>query len=159
MITINYKFSDSRNSQTARLNLANADEIALRYDLFLGDINFESNGAGFSTDCGWIPLLDFFLALSQIIRNLYLKNNGEESFEFTESERKIIFVRHGLTVAIRSTLPKKTIEVPFAELIGAVDEGTAKFHKELLSKYPLLRNNREFLKLCSGEDEQLEKQK
>ena len=82
-----------------------ADDMAYRYDLFLGDIILKNENFKIDLSWGWIPLLDFAHSFFLICNDLSTKNDSVEEFEFTDSGAVILIQKSGETEL--STLSQK----------------------------------------------------
>jgi hypothetical protein len=83
MIVLEHALSPSWNRKAAEVDLRAADETTLRYRCFLGDIVFEVGWIDLSARWGWVPVLDFALAMRSI--SAALPAVETQVFEFTES--------------------------------------------------------------------------
>lgn len=153
MITLSFRESSSWNTKTDRSHLSEANEVSLRYDLFLGDIRFSINGVDFNCNWGWIPVIDFAASLLLIIRQL---EDGEcaEEFEFTESDARIHFVRQDDTVHLSTTFTKEAVLVSLAELSLAVREFVIETRDKLSTENPELLSNPAFNSLLPSKLDQ-----
>jgi hypothetical protein len=140
MFEINYNFSDDNSSDVTQ-----ADETVLRYSHFLGSVILKNGNNSVSINWDWIPLLDFALCLITIFNNLVQKIKGEEEFEFTESEAKIIFQKDGDRIKIITSFSDEILEMRFEDFQKTIK----KFYKDvifdILGKNQGLRNNTTFL--------------
>lgn len=127
-------------------DLSTADETALHYDLFLGDLVFSVDGQDFSAKWGWTPLADFLGCLLAILRKLETEG-GVERFEFTESDAKLSFAKTADGVLIRSNYAPGEAKVPLPELKKAVAAEAARLRDELLRRHPSLSRNPVFKEL------------
>jgi hypothetical protein len=59
----------------------------------LGNVVFETKDAVLGMDWGWIPVVDFAVAMAMIAKSLKIGENNREVFEFTESDATITFRR------------------------------------------------------------------
>ena len=89
---LDYRLSEDWDENST--DLAAADETDLRYYAATGDIIFRKDQTDLSARWGWIPLIDFALALREIAEALAV-TEGSETFEFTESEATLRFDRRG----------------------------------------------------------------
>jgi len=141
MFEINYNFSNG-NSQ----DVTKADETALRYNFFLGGVILKNGNNSISLDWEWIPILDFALCLLTICNSLGQKISGEEEFEFTESEARIIFQKDTDRMRIVASFSNETLELGFDDFQKTIEE----FYKDVvfdaLGKNQALRNNTTFWK-------------
>lgn len=151
MLTIKCRLSSRHLSKMDSAELSSVNEQALRYDLFLGDVVFTAGACDFSTDWGWVPIVDFVACMDAIVREL-LNDARLAHFEFTESDAKITFRNDGSNVRIASTYADGEFSIPMCELAHAVQSETKRLHSELICSYPELRNNPVFEKLISSHD-------
>src|SRR5258708_20257126 len=63
------------------VNLSTAGKTELRYDVGLGDVILRFDQIDLSAKGGWIPLIDFALALEDIA-NRFVKEGGPAIFQF-----------------------------------------------------------------------------
>lgn len=137
MLRLDYTVSGSWNSGSD-VDLAAAEEWVLRYDCFLGDVIFVVYEIDLSARWGWVPVLDFALALDSIVDALATGDEAEELFEFTESDASISFRRAGDVVEIDASYVPDVVNVGYADLRGEakrfllrVLEGLIGQHREL----------------------------
>ena len=93
MIKLDYIIDETKTGLTADGDLppdSIGSEMQLHYDIFLGDITFIVDGADFSTELGWVPVLDFAVCLSRAVSAL--TESPHDQFEFTGSSDAIDFV-------------------------------------------------------------------
>lgn len=112
MLKLAYKLA-KKQLINVQYNIASESEI--RYDLFLGDIvlSSDTDNVDFSTQRGWVPLLDFYLSLEHILE--FLPKSKEEVFEFTESEATLTFSLEGKNIRIISSYAEGSIVAPVSE--------------------------------------------
>lgn len=146
MLTIRCRLSPHHLSKLNAAKLSSANEQALRYDLFLGDVNFTSGACDFSTEWGWVPIVDFMSCMNAIVKDL-LQDARLAHFEFTESDAKITFRNDGTNVRIASTYADGEFSVPMYILAQVIQAETKRLHSELVCSYPELRRNPVFDKL------------
>ena len=127
-------------------DLANVEETDLRYYVALGDVMLGRGQIDLSANWGWIPLIDFALALLEIADALSAAE-GSETFEFTESEATLQFDRVGEEVSITSSYAPGEISVPLPEFRNQVDDFARRLDKALLQKHPELELNPEYQRL------------
>ena len=127
-------------------DLANVEETDLRYYVALGDVMLGRGQIDLSANWGWIPLIDFALALLEIADALSAAE-GSETFEFTESEATLQFDRVGEEVTITSSYAPGEIRVPLPEFKYQVDDFARRLDKALLDKHPELELNPEYQRL------------
>ena len=115
----------------------------LRYDCFLGDLQFKVGDLDFSTHWGWVPVLDFALGISSLLD--LLEPGDSRVFEFTESEAVIQLSRIGDSVEVASSYSPGTARVDAEELRAAVRDFVRNLGRRLGAKHPSLLQNAEFL--------------
>ncbi|MCE1169583.1 MAG: hypothetical protein LWX70_15980 [Sphingobacteriia bacterium] len=124
MMRIEYSFSDSNTT-----NIIKADEMALRYNLFLGSLTLKKDNHSILIDWDWVPLLDFALCLLEIYKKLSNQSSGLQEFEFTESDAKLIFEKSIDKINIAASFSNETLETSFEEFQIA----TKKFYKDVIN--------------------------
>lgn len=125
-------------------DLATADDVEMRYEMFLGDLLIQDAETNLSAPWGWIPMLDFALCLVTIFRQL-LVHSGEAVYEFTESEEALKFYRVANHIEVRSTYSPGVITCSLDEFFDAVNDFCNRLRRELGTKYPTLFENRLFV--------------
>lgn len=146
MLELTYRLTTPLNAETASTDLATIGEIPLRYDLFLGDITFKVGDCDFSTNWGWVPVVDFMACMNSIIVAL-LNNERLAHFEFTESDAKITFRNDGSRIRVASTYANGDCEVSLDELARSVLMASHRLRAELIASHPKLLTNPVFVKL------------
>jgi len=122
-------------------DLSTVEETDLRYSAASGDIVLQTDRTDLSANWGWIPLIDFALALREIAETL-ASAEASETFEFTESDATLEFERQGQDVAISgSYAPGELIVVPLPVFREQVREFARRLDAELLAKHPELGKN------------------
>jgi hypothetical protein len=139
MLTLAYKLSSDWARPAREIDLANADETTLRYDAFPGDVTFEVGGADFSARWGWVPVLDFALALRAVAGALV--STDREQLGFTESDAEIDFRRQGDVIRVEADYAPGTGEVPLVDLSLESERFLARMITELTASYPPLGEN------------------
>jgi hypothetical protein len=134
---LDYRLSEEWEQQ----DLSTAEETDLRYSAAPGDIILRADRTDLSANWGWIPLIDFALALREIAETLAV-SEACETFEFTESDATLEFERQGQDVAIcGSYAPGEVILVPLPVFREQVREFGRRLDAELLAKHPELSKN------------------
>jgi hypothetical protein len=146
MVTLDYKLSTDWNPH--ELDLRTADELTLRYDAFPGDVVFRIDDADFSAQWGWVPVLDFALALGTICDRL--DGHDREAFEFTESGATIDFRRDSGLIEITTSYVMAVARTPLFELTNAVDEFLELLTGALETQHPELAENDDFVVLTQA---------
>jgi hypothetical protein len=136
---LDYSIDPSWKRQWTSRDLRSADEMELRYDCFLGDISFEINGTDFSARWGWVPVLDFALALRAITSAL--AESDHETFEFTESDATIEFTKRNGKIRLEAGYADASADVDYAELSLEAERFAARLLRELGEEHPGLREN------------------
>ena len=112
------------------------------YDIFLGDITFIVDGADFSTELGWVPVLDFAVCLSRAVSAL--TESPHDQFEFTGSSDAIYFLLDNDRVEISSNYVDEIAIVDYSILRERAFLFAVRVVTELGSAYPLLKKNQYF---------------
>jgi hypothetical protein len=134
---LDYTLSSDR--EPAITDLATADETALRYYCFPGDIVMRVGDADLSTRFGWVPVLDFAMALRSIAARL--AEEPEATFAFTESGATITFARTGDDVRVTASYAGEAGTVTYGELAAAADAFLARVIDDLTQAHPELADN------------------
>ena len=121
------------------VNLSTAGKTELRYDVGLGDVILRFDQIDLSAKGGWIPLIDFALALEDIA-NRFVKEGGPAIFEFAT----LRFDRRGSNLVISASYLPVQIEVPLALFLEQVERFEARLSKDMQEKYPDLARNEAF---------------
>jgi hypothetical protein len=135
---LDYRLSEDWDENSA--DLATADETDLRFYAATGDIILRADRTDLSARWGWIPLIDFALALQKIAEALAV-HDGSETFEFTESDAILQFDRRGEELTIHGSYAAGEITVPFAAFADKATDFARRLDRELLSKRPELGLN------------------
>jgi hypothetical protein len=133
-----YRLSEDWDENSA--DPATADETDLRYYAATGDIILRKDRTDLSARWGWIPLIDFALAMRKISEALAVRD-GNEMFEFTESEAKLQFERRGQGMTISGSYAPGEITIPFTAFVEKARDFGQRLDAELLAKRPELRQN------------------
>jgi hypothetical protein len=140
-ISLDYRLS-TWNSSTPVIDVETADAMELRYDLFLGDVEFRIGQADFSARWGWVPVLDFAAGLWHVAQSL--PETREEIFEFTESDASLRFVLEDDAVSVISNYAERIdARVSFREFRNAAESFLKRMVEELSNIYPGLSRNAE----------------
>ena len=151
MFNLDYRLTDDFSSTRRRLK--NADEMDLRYDYFTGDIILENENCSFSTEWGWVTLLDFAASMKAIA--LDMGSNNIDEFEFTESDDKLIFKLSEHEIHISSSYKEGEIIVDLAQFKQACSALIERLSSELLRLYPELNENISFARIIQGESDNI----
>jgi hypothetical protein len=150
MLTLDYELSPSWKMVSDQTDLANADEMDLRYSVLLGDVVFKEGSHDFSARWGWVPIVDFAASLRGIAAGLDERDCAEATFEFTESDATLSFRRKGEAILITSSYSLGEARVPLRDLVAAVDAFAGRVARELSQRYSSLARNASFSRLFSG---------
>jgi hypothetical protein len=140
---MNFDYQLSDEWEEDALDLSAVDETELRYNVALGDLLLSSNDVDLSARWGWVPLLDFVLALDEIASKLD-QEGAEEVFEFTESGAELRFTRMGGKIVISASYAEGELKVSPASFEKRIREFATKIGKEVTAKYPGLAANKAF---------------
>ena len=135
---LDYRLSEDWDENSS--DLAAADETELRYYAVTGDIIVRNDQADLSARWGWIPLIDFALALRKIAATLTIEE-GRETFEFTESDATLQFDRHGHGMTITGNYAAGEISVSFTVFVDQAKDFARRLDAELVAKRPELKLN------------------
>lgn len=135
---LDYRLSEDWDENSS--DLATADETELRYYAAAGDIIIRNDQADLSARWGWIPLIDFALALRKIAATLTIEE-GRETFEFTESDATLRFDRHGHGMTITGSYAAGEITVSFTVFVNQAKDFAQRLDAELVAKRPELKLN------------------
>lgn len=140
-IILDYEISEKWDREATGLDLRAADELALRYECFLGDVVFEVGDADFSARWGWIPVLDFAMSLRAVAGNLIDQAGRTDTFEFTESDAEIRFRREGPIVEIETSYVPVRAQVSPSDLSVQTERFLSRVIRDLNGRYPALAEN------------------
>ncbi len=126
----------NRAGNCADADLSSADDLQLRYDLFLGDILLLAGGRDFSARWGWVPILDFAVALSLAIAEL--RNSGHSWVDFTENDALLRLRSEGDRVVISATYAEGTATPTLNAFLQAIRAMNARLVSDLETSYPSL---------------------
>jgi hypothetical protein len=135
---LDYRLSEKWDEDSTALSTVT--ETDLRYYVAPGDVVLRADQMDLSANWGWIPLIDFALALREIAEALAVEE-GSETFEFTESEATLKFERQGQEVAISGSYAPGVVRVPLPVFKDQVREFAQRLDAELLAKRPELGRN------------------
>lgn len=139
MIRLDYELSPDWNRSATGAELQCADETALRYDCFLGDVVLILDGTDFSAQWGWVPVLDFALGLRAVADGL--DNGVKELFEFTESDAAIVFRRQDDMIRVEVDYAGLAAEVSYVDFSLAVERFLARVVADLVNTCTELASN------------------
>ena len=140
MFEIKYNFSKNND-----MNVIDADETALRYNFFLGSLLLKKENKSIAIDWDWIPLIDFAICILIICNSLLKKTQGEEEFEFTESDSKITFQKNGDKIKIITSFSDEILEMDFEEFQKSVKEFYKDIIFEVVEKKQGIKDNASFI--------------
>ena len=143
---LDFQLSSEWNQRAASCDLAKADDSALRYDVFLGDLVFELGDCDFSARWGWIPLLDLAYSLKDMCDRL-LTGDPEATFEFTESDAWIKMSRKGDDVEVLASHVSCTGRSRLSALCELVTASGREFFAKVAASHSELASNPAFARL------------
>jgi hypothetical protein len=123
-----------------------ADEEDFRYRVALGDLIMEIGSANFSTNWGWIPLIDVAVSLQRIADKLQ-RHGQMQTFEFTESESWLRIRRQEDDVIVTASYAPGNARVEYSSFIDAIQHLQKQLRRELLRLNPALSRNPDFQRL------------
>jgi hypothetical protein len=135
---LDYRLSEDWDETTT--DLISADETDLRFYAATGDIVLRNDQVDLSARWGWIPLIDFALALRKIAEAL-AAGDGSEMFEFTESDATLHFDRRGAEITVGGSYAVGEITLPFVAFCERATDFARRLGAELSAKRPELRLN------------------
>jgi hypothetical protein len=135
---LDYRLSEDWDENST--DLMSADETDLRFYAAIGDIVLRNDQVDLSARWGWIPLIDFALALRKIAEAL-AAGDGGETFEFTESDATLQFDRRGAEITVHGSYAVGEITLPFVAFSDRTAEFARRLDAELSAKRPELRLN------------------
>jgi hypothetical protein len=141
MIVLDFTLSPGWKMDGAQDDLATADEIALRYRLFLGDLIMTLGSSDFSTNWGWVPLVDLTASLRRAAMDIASSPEASVAIDFTENAEKLQLERRRSILHVSATYTQATAEVELPELVEAVHEFVLRLDKTLVNAYPTLLRN------------------
>ena len=140
MFKINYYIA---NSNVEKVSII--DQMSLRYDMFLGGIVLTDRDNQIPFNWDWIPVLDFAFCLITILNKFLYGDSENEEFEFTESERKLYFVKEGNNINIRTSFSEDHLKVPFEDFRFALYKFFEDVILNIYDKNPHLKNDSVFV--------------
>jgi hypothetical protein len=140
MLTIDYAIAPVGDG-TPEDRLATADETTLRYSSFPGDVILVVDDIDLSARWGWVPVLDFALALDDLVDALAAGPDRREVLEFTESDATLTFARTGDAVTVHASWVTDAAVVPYAELRAAAKRFLGRLLADLVRDHPPLAHN------------------
>jgi hypothetical protein len=155
MLTLEYRVDLSWNRPLKDFDWQRASVTDIRWKALQGDVMLHDESSNFDADWGWIPLVDFAVVLTEIVRNL--KDTHDEPFEFTESDEEIRFHLVGDTVTITASYSDDDpMEIDYRTLRKAVRDFWVNVRTRAEADLPGLVENPEYQALRSGADAALE---
>lgn len=141
MLTISYSLSLQWTEAAVGIDLSDADETTLRYEVFLGDLILVVADVDLSARWDWIPLLDAAAVLDCVVRDLR-SGKKQVDFDFTEAEALIQFaVDPAGLVCVTSTYASGRGCVHLDELQSGVQEFAERVLADAVALYPSLARN------------------
>lgn len=133
-IVFNYRRSPNSPERLTPSVLRDACVEDIFYEYFLGDIYISVAGARFDADWGWVPIIDFGICLRAIAKVLCEGENHSEleTFEFTESDAALHFLRQGREIRVSSNYSSEIGKVSLKEFDLATKQLAQRLYEELL---------------------------
>lgn len=144
MLKLDFSFSDQWNRRLDATLIREMSEIDLRYRVALGDLILVVNGKDCSALWGWIPMIDFAVALCDIRDLLRIRDSSLEIFEFTENDATISFQALSEYVKISTSYAPVSECVLFAEFDYQVSDFRNRVFSQVLRLAPSLEENNAF---------------
>lgn len=136
-------------SDTTDIDWRAVGEVLLSYDLLVGDFTFVVDDADFSTDWGWVPTLDFAIAMR--IFGDQLPQTHSELFEFTDSDHTIKFdVLNSGILRIEASYVDAVGYVALEEFRGATADLLERTRATVEAAAPGLLENRHYKRLLGS---------
>lgn len=120
MFTLDYRLDPLAAAEAKGIDMASADSVSLRYQLFPGDIVVRGEEADLSTQWGWVQVLDFALSLQAIEEKLEQRRVAR--FEFTESSAALDFRLENDSVCVSSTYASGMLRIRPSEFRDQVKQ-------------------------------------
>ena len=127
-------FAITQESSLRFVDWSTIREMELRYDRFLGDIEFLVDDMDLSARWGWIPVFDFALSMRMIADDL--ADGGREVFDFTESDAVIVFTSQSGRVHINADYADGSGSVSVAEFRQAAEQLLTRVRSQIESGRP-----------------------
>lgn len=102
-------------------NISELLDEEVRYNFLLGNVVFVNEPRRINMDWEWIPLFDFSICMSEILKKLSDTTVGFEVFEFTESDAVINFIRTDQSIEISFSFTENNISISFEEFIIGIE--------------------------------------
>lgn len=140
MFQINYiPVSDLREK-----NITKADDMSLRYSLFLGDVVLKDGVSEIDLSWGWIPLLDFAFSLLLTCTKLDKKDDALDQFDFTESDDILNFHKTGRSIRVSTSFSDEEIYTDFEFFKTEVYRTHHELTNSIIERNPEILNNESF---------------
>lgn len=141
MIELQFVRDPNENRDEESTDFSQLQEWELRQSYILGDIYFSVHSKAFSTQWGWVPLLDVASSFLDICRSLQ-RGVGEVAYEFVAaSDAKIVFKVDGKTIRISSNYTDEVAEAGIEELTLSIERSVVDFVRSVVIEFPSLRRN------------------
>jgi hypothetical protein len=143
MFALDYRLDPIAATKAKEVDLASADSAALRYYLFPGDIVLRGKEADFSTQWGWVQVLDFALSLKAIEETL--EREGAARLEFTESSAALDFRLENNNVCVSSSYAPGLLRIRSSEFREQVQQFVHGVIRDLCKQHPRMARNPEII--------------
>jgi hypothetical protein len=144
MFKIEYQFTDNQSG------IKNIDDLALRYELFLGSLTFEKGDKKIAMNWKWIPLVDFVICMQYVCSQLNDLETGDNVFEFTESDATITFHKEGNQLKINPSFSDVSLTMNFTEFHAAVMIFSKNVIVDIFATNKELQDNKEFKEIADS---------
>lgn len=124
--TVSYELS-GRFETPNDIDIVNADEMTLRYDLFLGSVTLIGGQSTITMDWEWIPILDFAVVLNDIKERLKMVDLDNQQLDFTESSELLLFSKVDQRIYMSTSYSEESIVV----VLDDFELGVANFLRQL----------------------------
>lgn len=123
---VSYEFS-GRFETPNEFDFVTADEMTLRYDLFLGSVTLIGGQSTITMDWEWIPILDFAVVLNEIKERLKMVELGNQQLDFTESSELLLVSKADKRIYMSTSYSEESIVV----FLDDFELGVANFLRQL----------------------------
>lgn len=139
MISIDYSLDIPPSRENESRGLASATLSDITGSLFAGDVLFRVDDVSFDAAWGWVPVLDFAIAIYDIPRQI--QDGGMQTFTFLENADSLRFRRDGQSVEVTTTYTDASARVDLIELTSASRSFMLRVFRELSARWPDLASN------------------
>ena len=137
---LDYRLSEDWDENST--DLAAADETDLRYYAAIGDVILRNDQTDLSARWGWIPLIDFALAMREISEGSGSRRRETRRSSLLSPTRHFDFERRGQEMTVSGSYATGEIVVPFAAFIEQAADFARRLDEEVRAKRPDLNSIR-----------------